>query len=130
MTEYQKDRYQRRRSAAIEALGGVCVRCGSTDTLEFDHISASSKTYDISKIFAGGSEAKVQAELLKCQLLCHECHVKKSHEEGDVKYVEHGGGLTGKRNCRCELCGPLKNAYMQKLKKAAKEKKALEKDSA
>lgn len=23
----------------------------------------------------------------------------------------HGEGLTGKRNCRCEVCGPMKNAY-------------------
>ena len=126
MSEYQKKRYQRRRENAINSLGGVCKRCGSVDRLELDHIDASLKTYDISKILGGGSEAKVQSELAKCQVLCHDCHVKKSHDEGDTNYVEHGEGLTGKRNCRCELCGPLKNAYMRKFKKVAKLKNKTE----
>lgn len=30
--------------------------------------------------------------------------------------VGHGGGLTGVKNCRCELCGPLKNRYMRDLR--------------
>jgi hypothetical protein len=25
--------------------------------------------------------------------------------------VEHGGGVTGKRNCYCDLCKPLKAEY-------------------
>lgn len=131
MTEYQKTRYKRRRDEAISSLGGCCVRCSSTENLELDHIVASTKEYDIGKILGGGSEAKVQAELAKCQVLCHDCHVQKSHEEGDTNYVEHGGGLTGKRNCRCELCAPLKNAYMRekKFRKAAKERAKLAEES-
>lgn len=28
--------------------------------------------------------------------------------------VPHGGGVTGKRNCRCEKCGPMKAQYMKR----------------
>lgn len=131
MAEYQINRYHRRRNQAIENLGGRCVRCGSIENLELDHIVASDKSYEIGKILGGGSEARVQAELTKCQVLCHDCHVQKSHEDGDTSYVEHGGGLTGKRNCRCELCGPLKNAYMREkqFRKKAKERAKLAEES-
>ena len=32
--------------------------------------------------------------------------------------VDHGGGKTGKRNCRCDLCRPLKNKYLSDARKA------------
>ena len=113
MKEYQKLRYKRRRDEAIEALGGKCNHCGSLDSLELDHIDASSKTYEIGKIIGGGSEAKVQAELAKCQVLCKECHIKKSYAEGDLDSVGHGEGTSGKRNCPCAPCKAKKAEYMK-----------------
>ena len=53
-------------------------------------------------------------ELAKCQLLCQPHHLEKTIRE---RSVGHGEGLTGKRNCRCELCGPLKLAYNREFKK-------------
>jgi 5-methylcytosine-specific restriction endonuclease McrA len=38
MRTYIKARRKVRRARLIELLGGQCVRCGSTDELEFDHI--------------------------------------------------------------------------------------------
>lgn len=32
--------------------------------------------------------------------------------------VDHGGGKTGKRNCLCDLCRPLKNKYASDARKA------------
>jgi hypothetical protein len=113
MADYQKKRYKRRRDEAIASLGGCCVRCNSVENLELDHIIASLKTYNIGKILGGGSEAKVQAELAKCQVLCHECHVQKGHQSGDTNYVEHGGGASGKRNCPCAPCKERKAEYMR-----------------
>jgi len=104
MKEYQRLRYKKRRDAAIKALGSQCAHCGSIESLELDHIDANNKTYEIGKIIGGGSEAKVQAELAKCQVLCKECHIKKSYAEGDLESVEHGGGNSGKRNCPCAPC--------------------------
>lgn len=120
MNDYMKARYERRRLEWINKLGGRCVVCGTTDQLNFDHIIASTKEYDLAKILSGGSNAKVAAEMAKCQLLCHKDHVKKSLEFKDVKVVEHGGGVSGKKNCLCDLCKPVKNAYARKWKKNKK----------
>jgi hypothetical protein len=55
------------------------------------------------------STVRFWLEVRKCALRCKECHKKKTSAEASV---EHGGGLTGKRNCYCDLCAPLKKAYM------------------
>lgn len=111
MREYIRNRYHRLRTEWIEKLGGKCVHCESTENLNFDHIIASEKEYDISRILSTHSKTKIIAEMAKCQLLCFECHVVKSVEMEDIHVVSHGGGLTGKKNCYCDLCKPLKSKY-------------------
>lgn len=108
MADYMLKRYHRRRAEAIVELGGACTRCGSTDRLEFDHIEREFKAGEVAKWLTQGEE-KYKAELLKCQLLCRSCHEFKTSGEFSVG---HGGGKTGVRNCYCELCKPLKYAYM------------------
>lgn len=110
MNSYMKKRYQKRRAYAIWLLGSECVKCGSEDRLEFDHIDPSQKTFSFSKIW-NYSMSLFSAELMKAQLLCYSCHLEKTKQE---QSVGHGEGLTGKRNCRCELCAPLKNAYQKR----------------
>ena len=81
MRPYLRERWNTRRSSAIEKLGGKCVNCGSKEMLEFDHIDPSTKLFTLSKVpFA--SEVRWQNELSKCQLLCHDCHKEKSSSEG------------------------------------------------
>jgi 5-methylcytosine-specific restriction endonuclease McrA len=75
--------YWERRTAALEQLGGVCVDCGLSDNLEFDHVYASEKEYQINSLFSGGSSVKLAAELAKCVLRCYDCHKLKSAREGD-----------------------------------------------
>lgn len=41
--ETMKERYYRIRAEIIKTLGGKCVRCGTTDNLEFDHIDKTKK---------------------------------------------------------------------------------------
>jgi hypothetical protein len=106
MATYMRDRRARRRAAMIALLGGKCVRCGTTDRLEIDHIDPATKLFALSGY--DGPWAKVLTELRKCQLLCYGEHKEKSDSE---ESVEHGGGITGRKNCRCNLCAPLKNAY-------------------
>lgn len=113
MRDYVLRRYHRRRARYVEEWGGECVDCGSTKNLQFDHADASSKRIDVGKMMAGWSDKKVRAELNKCVLRCQPCHVRKSHAFGDVKYVEHGGGASGKKNCPCDLCRTKKREYMK-----------------
>lgn len=118
MREYVAKRYKRLRSEWIEKLGGRCAACGSKSSLEFDHIDASQKRYSIAKILSTHSKQKVEEEMAKCQLLCTDCHMEKSLREDDILNVEHGGGLSGKKNCPCDLCKAKKSEYMKDWYKA------------
>lgn len=109
MNDYMKDRWKQRREEAIDQLGGKCVKCNSTEDLEFDHIDPSTKLFTISS-GSSFSETRFQEELKKCQLLCRECHKKKTSRSNSV---DHGQGLSGKRNCPCELCKAKKAEYMK-----------------
>ena len=78
--------YHKRRAELIEKLGGRCAVCGSTENLEFDHIDSSSKEINVSKCITLNF-SRIEAELDKCQLLCHICHLKKTKEckDGNIK---------------------------------------------
>ena len=71
------------REILLEKLGGKCVQCGSTKSLEFDHIDPKTKSFNIS---AGYNKPKeiLEKELSKCQLLCNKCHIEKSKK--DLKF--------------------------------------------
>lgn len=109
MRGYMLRRYRTWRADAIAQLGGCCAQCGSIDRMEFDHVDPATKAFTIGTSWST-SRAKLDAELAKCQLLCFGCHRRKS---GDELSVEHGEGKTGKRNCRCDLCSPLKREYQR-----------------
>ena len=101
MRTYIKARRKVRRARLIELLGGRCVRCGSTDELEFDHIDPETK------VFAVGSDMsrawdKLVKEALKCQLLCRECHVAKGIE--DRPDPAHSYYRYWYYGCRCATC--------------------------
>jgi hypothetical protein len=108
MRVYMAARYHRRRAMAIALLGGKCVECGTTENLELDHIDPASKTF-----YVGGrtvSEARYLEELKLCQLLCTHHHKVKTAK---ARSVEHGGGLSGKRNCKCDPCKGRRNVYQK-----------------
>lgn len=128
MNEYMKRRYRERRDAYIEELGGKCVRCKSVENLEFDHINPRTKSYDIAKLFTSANRAMLESEVSKCQLLCTECHIKKTRKEmhdatGQREYWEHGT-LGGYRYCRCDLCKKAKSEH----NKDYRRRKILEKE--
>jgi 5-methylcytosine-specific restriction endonuclease McrA len=76
MNNYMKRRWERRRLAAVDKLGGKCVNCGDRDELEFDHIDPATKLYSIARA-SSFSQSRFDAEVAKCQLLCRECHQEK-----------------------------------------------------
>lgn len=85
-----KERYARRRSEWIDRLGGVCVACGTTEKLEFDHVDPATKEFSIAKILSGGSEERVAMEMAKCQLLCHDHHLEKTRMDRQAP-IAHAG---------------------------------------
>ena len=58
-----------------------CIKCGEPDVvvLEFDHRDPSSKIKDVSKMIQdGNSLIKIAAEIVKCDVLCANCHRRKT----------------------------------------------------
>ena len=74
--EYQRNWMARRRSSWLEA-NGPCVKCGSWDNLEVDHVDPSAKTMHSSAIWSRAKSVQ-EKELAKCQVLCYSCHKRKS----------------------------------------------------
>lgn len=101
---YHLARYYRRRTYALEKLGGKCSECESVDDLEFDHIDPRTKSFTIGKMWAV-SEERFEEELSKCQVLCKTCHTEKSLKESGKKRREHGSYTMYRHGkCRCSLC--------------------------
>lgn len=92
-------------------LGGKCVSCGSTENLQIDHIDHTSKLFSIANHW-GRSWEFLKPEIAKCQLLCKDCHLIKSKEEGSLakgwtnqpKYKHGTVRMYSHYKCRCDEC--------------------------
>ena len=79
------------REILIEKLGGKCVECGCTETLEFDHIDPSTKSFNIAAGYSKPKEVLLE-EVAKCQLLCNKCHIEKSKKDLKFRPKSCAGG--------------------------------------
>lgn len=121
MSESGADRYVRNRAAAIELLGGRCADCATTENLQFDHIIAGSKKYEISVLLTGYAQATLLSELAKCALRCKPCHDAKTVASGetgggwnklDDSAYQHGTArMYSYQACRCEPCRTAHRLY-------------------
>ncbi len=75
-----KKRYYQALSESKEKLGGKCVKCGTTERLQFDHIYPKDKSFEITRKLLMNDREKFQEELDKCQLLCYNCHLEKTKQ--------------------------------------------------
>ena len=101
--DYQNKWLQDRRSTWIESQGGVCVKCGSTNDLEVDHIDPSLKTMNPRSIWSRTSDIRTK-ELNNCQVLCSLCHKDKTKVEQSTPII-HGSYNRGyKKGCNCTDC--------------------------
>ena len=119
-TNYDKQRYEEKRRLLLSIVGDACVLCGSKDALEFDHVNPSSKSFSIMSRWNKPIE-ELLPELRKCRTLCHACH--SSTDTYGTRQVAHGGGVSGKRNCKCDPCRLKRNAYMRELKNKSRARK-------
>lgn len=75
--EWQRTTNARRRREWTEQ-NGPCVLCGSDKELEVDHVNRLDK---VSHGVWSWAKPRREAELKKCQVLCHKCHKLKSASE-------------------------------------------------
>lgn len=83
LVEDQRRIRKERRQYLEEYLGGKCVRCGTSERLEFDHIIPADKSFTIGSNMTCFSLEELILEVDKCQLLCRPCHIQKGKENGD-----------------------------------------------
>lgn len=106
MRQYMLNRYRVRKAKIIERLGGKCAKCGSTEALEIDHPLPRKQHggFVITSIWSW-SDAKLETEIVKCQLLCRSCHRLKTNVENPLSHeraVEMGRLSWVKRRQRAE----------------------------
>lgn len=98
--EYQRVWVANRRKKFFEDK--FCVRCGSKEKLELDHIDPKQK---VSHRIWTWAEDRRQKEIAKCQILCQPCHIDKTNKDLFQGHIVHGELYRGYRNgCRCDLC--------------------------
>ncbi len=105
MRVYMIQRYHRIRNEMVLALGSKCVRCGSVDGLQIDHIDRTKKMMNVERMTFVKAERR-QKELENCQLLCQDCHtIKTVTEDLGRKFAEHGDQTMYRHyKCRCDKC--------------------------
>lgn len=106
LRNYQKQWMRKRRDEWF-SKNGPCKRCGSWDDLELDHIDPDQKLHHV--VWSWSKERR-DAELAKCQVLCHLCHKEKTRSYVSALFsipVErrpHGTTTTYRFGCRCDVC--------------------------
>lgn len=97
--DWQNNWLKNRRLVWLEEHG-PCAICKSSEQLEVDHIDPNQK---ISHRVWSWREDRRNAELAKCQVLCHKCHDKKTYDEAR-KSRKHGTTTSYRLGCRCKNC--------------------------
>ncbi len=111
MRENHLARYYKLKAWVLDLMGGKCVKCGSVDKLEIDHVDRKTKSFSVSLLLTF-PRAQVLEEIKKCQLLCQPCHqIKSILEQGKKPARGTHGTVSAYRYCRCQLCGNAKKRY-------------------
>ncbi len=76
----QQERAQRRRKMIVEYFGGKCPKCGydkNYAALVFHHKDPSTKSFKLdARHLANSSQKVIEEEVLKCEMLCANCHME------------------------------------------------------
>lgn len=106
MRQYMRERARNFRKNLLKEFGGKCIQCGSKKDLHFDHINKKKKRKRVSDLHSV-NDKDVKREKKNLQLLCRNCHKKKTHEAWDygVKKTKCGTvWMYKKYKCRCKKC--------------------------
>jgi predicted HNH restriction endonuclease len=94
-----KIRRFRTKAAAIKLLGGKCQRCGwygNQAALQFHHTNPLEKDFIIGNA-ANKSWDFIKTEVVKCILLCANCHMIEHSTKNEGKFLEEAMVYKGKK---------------------------------
>lgn len=83
-THYRKRRREIIRKTCIEEMGGKCIKCGGEFPFfvyDFHHRNPNEKENEMGNYIDSWSVMKMAQEVVKCDLLCANCH-RIEHYEG------------------------------------------------
>lgn len=89
----------------------ICVKCGTSNylVLDFHHVNPSDKTKEISELVKQSNIKKIKEEIIKCQLLCANCHRIEHYKHDtircDYKNQIHDSVKQIKIEAGCKCCG-------------------------
>ena len=86
-TSRRKIREENSRKVFDYLTAHPCVNCGESDliVLEFDHRDRNDKIENISNLATHSSWKRLELEIEKCDVLCANCHRRKSAAEFNYK---------------------------------------------
>lgn len=116
--EYQKNWMAQRRESW--RAGKVCVQCGSTKDIQFDHKDPTQK---VTHRIWSWSKKRREAEIAKCQPLCKKCHNLKTKTQ-DPRRQPCGTPASYSRGCRCDDCKRGHSIYLSDYRIRTGRKKA------
>lgn len=100
--------------------GKSCVKCGSAQQLELDHIDREQKVSH--RIWSWSAERR-NVEIAKCQVLCHDCHLEKTISE--ISTANHGDtGSMYRKGCRCDECREAQRLRVQAWRNSCRNRRA------
>lgn len=114
--KYYREHWKRKREDYLKDKS--CVVCGSTERLEIDHINPEEKDHRASRKIFFNSKERQEKELVKCQVLCYNCHKAKTKEDirklNSKKSIRHGLNSYVKKKCNCNICQTAYDNYKEK----------------
>jgi hypothetical protein len=92
-------RAAQKRSAWLLSLktGKPCADCGETfppEVMQFDHRPGTFKRGSISGDLRGAPRAIIREEMAKCDLVCANCHIIRTHERARSKKESRGSNTS------------------------------------
>lgn len=105
--ELMAHKYRSRRDFFLKLLGEKCADCDTKENLYLSPTAKANPDYKLNKRMNNAPFDELYEQALQHYIICASCRAKKRNG------VEHGGGASGVRNCKCAPCKAKKAEFMK-----------------
>lgn len=89
--ERRRQRYRVARDWLVQQKAKPCVDCGGIfhpEAMHFDHLPGYDKVTEVARLTGTCNIQKIQREILKCDLVCANCHAVRTAERRAARVAE------------------------------------------